>query len=334
AESGGDPLAGQPTGTGAAAALRVDPPAIYLLPSEVVRASPRALRDDGSAAAPVRVTWRSLREDVATVDQNGNIVALASGQGTIQITGGGLTATAPVVVQQADFTVAEPGPILLSPGDSLRLHVIVPIQNNRLVSPVALQWSSSNPGVARVNLLGFVAAAGPGRATLSVTGLLQTRTVEVTVHRPVEVLVARPPPRNELTVPLTGTQRFEVQGLAADNTPVPEAPMRWSVADSTIAMFNPATGLLTGRGVGKTQLVVRAPGQGLSVTWTVNVVGGSPRLTTTRAGLALGERLPLRGDYVNDSGTVIGPATNLSWASDRPEVATVADDGTVSATGY
>ncbi len=334
AEPAGDPLAGQPAGTGAAAALRIDPSSIYLLPSEVVRVSPRALRVDGSPAAPVRVTWRSLREDVASVDQNGNVVALAPGQGTLQITGGGFTATAPVVVQQADIAVAEQGPILLSPGDSLRLHVIVPTQANRLVSPVALQWSSSNPEVARVNLLGVVAAAGPGRATLNVTGLLQTRTVEVAVHRPVEVLVARPPPRNELTIPLTGTQRFEVQALAADNTPVPEAPMRWSVVDSTVATFNPATGLLTGRGVGKTQLVVRAPGQGLSVTWTVNVVGGSPRLTATRAGLAPGERVQLRGDYVNDSGTVIGPATNLSWASDRPEVATVAEDGTVTAVGY
>ncbi len=334
-EAGHDPLAGQPGGTGAAAALRIDPPAIYLLPSEVVRAAPRALREDGSAATPIRVTWKSLREDVASVDQNGNVVALSSGQGTIQITGtGGLTATAPVVVQQADIAVAEPGPILLSPGDSLRLHVIVPTQNNRLVSPVALQWSSSNPTVARVNLLGFVTAAGPGRATLSVTGLLQTRTVDVTVHRPVEVLVARPTPRNELTIPLTGTQRFDVQGLAADNTPVPEAPMRWSVVDSTIATFNPATGLLTGRGVGRTQLVVRAPGQGLSVTWTVNVVGGSPRLTTSRAGIAPGERMQLRGDYVDDSGAVIGPATNLAWASDKPNVATVANDGTVSAVGY
>src|SRR2546421_269815 len=116
--AGVDPLAGQPPGSGPAVALRLEPGVIYLLPSENTRVSPRALRDDGSPAAPVAVTWTSLRSDVASVDQNGNIVALAPGQGTIQANAaGGLTATAPVVVQQAEVTVREGSPLMLSPGE-------------------------------------------------------------------------------------------------------------------------------------------------------------------------------------------------------------------------
>src|SRR5205814_9088510 len=115
--AGVDPLAGQPPGSGPAVALRLEPGVIYLLPSENTRVSPRALRDDGSPAAPAAVTWTSLRPDVASVDQSGNVVALAPGQGTIQATHtGGLTATAPVVVQQAEFTVREGSPLLLAPG--------------------------------------------------------------------------------------------------------------------------------------------------------------------------------------------------------------------------
>src|SRR3954471_15527824 len=45
--AGSAPLRGQPGGTGAAAALRLEPGVIYLLPSENTRVSPRALRDDG-----------------------------------------------------------------------------------------------------------------------------------------------------------------------------------------------------------------------------------------------------------------------------------------------
>src|SRR5437016_5382693 len=102
APPGPDLLAGQPPGSGPAAALRLEPGVIYLLPSENTRVSPRALRADGSAAAPVVVTWTSLRSDVASVDQSGNIVALSPGQGTIQATAaGGLTATAPVAGQHA-----------------------------------------------------------------------------------------------------------------------------------------------------------------------------------------------------------------------------------------
>src|SRR6059058_657913 len=108
APPGPDPFAGQPPGSGPAAALRLEPGVVYLLPSENWRVSPRALRDDGSAASPVGVTWTSLRADVASVDQSGNVVALAPGQGTIQASAaGGLTATAPVVVQQAEFSVRE-----------------------------------------------------------------------------------------------------------------------------------------------------------------------------------------------------------------------------------
>src|SRR5437016_6573216 len=114
---GADPLAGQLAGTGPAAVLRIEPPTIYLLPSENTRAAPRALKDDGTPAAPVPVTWKSLRPDIASVDQNGVIVALAPGQGTVQVTSaGGLTATAPVVVQQAEIAVQEPVPLVMSPG--------------------------------------------------------------------------------------------------------------------------------------------------------------------------------------------------------------------------
>src|SRR6266852_4991110 len=52
---GPDPFAGQPAGSGPAAALRLEPGVVYLLPSENWRVSPRALREDGSPAAPVIV---------------------------------------------------------------------------------------------------------------------------------------------------------------------------------------------------------------------------------------------------------------------------------------
>jgi len=69
---------------------------------------------------------------VASVDQSGNVVALSPGQGTIQATAtGGLTATAPVVVQQAEFSVREGTSLMLSPGELDTVHVIVATQSNR-----------------------------------------------------------------------------------------------------------------------------------------------------------------------------------------------------------
>src|SRR5713226_9792812 len=244
--TGPDLYGGQPPGSGPAAALRLEPGVIYLLPSENTRVSPRALKEDGSAAAPVNVNWTSLRTDVASVDQSGNVVALAPGQGTIQATApGGLTATAPVVVQQADFTVREAGagsPLMLSPGDLDTLHVIVATQNNRTVNPLVLQWASSDQSVARVSLAGVVTAAGPGKAILTVSGLLQSKSIEVSGHQLVTKLSLRPKLSEEVQVPLTGTAKFEVQALTPGSPPVPEAPLRWTVTDPGIASFDTQTG--------------------------------------------------------------------------------------------
>ena len=333
--AGPDPFVGQPPGSGPAVALRLEPGVVYLLPSENWRVSPRALREDGAAAAPVVVTWTSLRPDVASVDQSGNVVALSPGQGTIQATGtGGLTATAPVVVQQAEFSVREGSAVMLSPGEVDTLHVIVAVQNNRTVNPLVLQWSSSDQSVARVSLAGAVTAAGPGKAILTVSGLLQSKTVELSVHQLVAKLSVRPRLSDEVQVPLTGSAKFEAQALTADNAAVPEAPLRWTVVDPAIASFDVQTGTLTGRAVGKTQLTVRGPGAGLAVTWNVSVIAGFPRLTQPRVGLGINQRRTLRANYADEQGNVLGPATNLTWSSDNPQVASVGEDGTVSGAGY
>jgi uncharacterized protein YjdB len=334
-DPGNDPFGGQPQGTGVAVALRIEPPTVFLLASENTRVAPRALQDDGSPAAPVRVTWVSLRPEVANVDPNGNVVALTPGQGVIQATAtGGLTATAPVVVQEADIAIQAGSPYTLTPGQVDTLRVLVPQQNMRAVNPLQLQWASSDPNVVRVNVTGVVTAVAPGGATVAVRGLLKQSSVEVTVHRPVEQLVLRPRASVEAVIPLTGRQKFEAEALAADNTPVREAPLRWSVADTAIASFDPATGMLVGKGVGKTQLVVRGPGQGLAATWNVSVISGAVKLATRRFGIAVNERYTLRGNYTDESGAVLAPAVNATWTSSRPEVAAVADDGTVTGVAY
>jgi Tol biopolymer transport system component len=330
-----DPFAGQPAGTGPAAVLRIEPPTVYLLPSENTRVTPRALKDDGTPAAPVAVTWKSLRPDIASVDQNGVIVALTPGQGTVQVTSReGLTATAPVVVQPNDVAIQEPVPVVMSPGDVDTMHVIVPAQGGRVVNPLALQWSAADPSVARVSLTGVVTAVAPGRTTLTVAGLLQAKTLDVVVHKTVEALAVLPTSKNEIPLPIQGTARFQVQALAGDKSVVAEAPLRWTVGDTSLASFDPASGVLTGQKPGRTTLAVKGPGPGLVVTWQIRVIAAGLKLSASRVGLPLGRRFPLRASFADEAGVVIGPATGVAWASDSPQVATVAEDGTVSSMAY
>ena len=98
--------------------------------------------------------------------------------------------------------------------------------------------------------------------------------------------------------------------------------------------FDVQTGLLTGRAVGKTQLTVRGPGAGLAVTWSVTVIAGSVKFTQPRVGIGLNQRHTLRANYADDQGNVLGPASNLTWSSDNPQIASVGEDGTVAGAGY
>src|SRR3989440_6958458 len=216
----------------------------------------------------------------------------------------------------------------------ISLHVVVPGQGGRIVSPLTMQWASADPNVARVSLTGVVTAVAPGKTALSVSGLLQTKSLDIVVHRAVQGLQVRPKVQGEIPVPIQGTARFEAHALGADDQPVPEAPLRWSVGDTTLASFDPATGVLTGRKAGKTQLVVKGPGLGLAYTWAIRVIAAGLKLSATRLGLPLNRRYGLRANFADETGAVIGAATGVTFASDNPPAVTVAEDGTITAAGY
>src|SRR5256885_13014197 len=111
--------------------------------------------------------------------------------------------------------------------------------------------------------------------------------------------------------------------MAADRTPVPEAPRRWSVADASLASFDPSTTTLTGKKAGKTTLTVRGPGQGLAVTWAVRVIAANLRLSSSRIGLALSRRYPVKANFADEAGAGVGPATRRTPAGGKPPVGAV-----------
>ena len=68
----------------AGAVLTLEPASPTLLPGETVIIEPRALREDGTSLSPGRLSWKSLRPEVATVDSIGLVIAVAPGRTIIQ----------------------------------------------------------------------------------------------------------------------------------------------------------------------------------------------------------------------------------------------------------
>ena len=96
-----------------------------------------------------KVTWSSDKPGVATVDQNGNVKAIAPGIATITAKAGGKTATCIVTVKASVESITISGaPDIMNKGDKAKLTAIVSPQG-ATSNPV--KWSTSNDDVLKVD---------------------------------------------------------------------------------------------------------------------------------------------------------------------------------------
>ena len=115
------------------------------------------------------VTWSSSKPGVVSVDEDGNIAALAVGKATISATAcNGVVAKCTVTVnnvapKSVDFQKLY---ITMHPGEDFNTAVAV---NPADVSDPAVQYESSDPSVATVSQEGVVTALSYGAATITVT---------------------------------------------------------------------------------------------------------------------------------------------------------------------
>ena len=323
-----------PSGVGQAFSLEILPNPIQLLPTEEVMLETRFLRADGQLAARGPLTWRSLRDAVAAVDQRGAVIGISDGQGVIQATGpNGIVAR--VVVQVANQGFApEAARLSLSPAAAESIGVVVPGQNGRRMANRQLRWASTDEAVAVVSPAGVVTGVSAGAAEIVIQGFGQQHRLPVTVHRRVTGMEILPPhDGGPIIIPLTGSVSFEATFYDANNTPVTEAVPSWAIQDPSIASFDAATGMATGLQIGTTRLALQGP-SGLGVSWEVQVVGGDITFETSRFGLSVGSAVDLAASFTDANGNVLAPATGLTWTTQSVAIATVDGSGTVSGAGW
>lgn len=122
--------------------------------------------------ADAEVVWSSDNENVATVDQNGNVTAKSVGKATVTVTAteGGAKASCIVTINEIPVTsiiINGNIPENLQIGDKITLTAVVEPDN---ATNPAVRWSSSNTSVARVDG-GNVSIVGSGTATITATAV-------------------------------------------------------------------------------------------------------------------------------------------------------------------
>ncbi len=310
--------------------LTLEPASLRFLPGETARLIPLAVTDNGTAGNPGPVTWKSLRPELATVDSSGLVTAIADGRTIIQAAAAnGLMATAPVEVQSAEVRLST-ARVALPPDGLDTLQILVPSQSDRVLTSGAT-WITTDSAVARVGPTGIVQGLSPGKAEIVARGYGQVIRAAVVVHPvPRSVLLTPRPTTTAIQIPLGARRRFTAVAQAEDSTPIPDVRMQWELADSALAAYDPATGELAGQALGTSSLTVRVPGF-QPASWAFTVVPNKLRIDRTRVGLAPGGRVSVTASLLNDDDRVVGPAAELTWTSDRPEIAAVDASGTIVA---
>src|SRR6478609_1461257 len=328
--SGPNPLlGGVPTN---ATRIIIDPATIYLVPSESQHLIAKAIAADGTILGPVAASWRSLTPGSISVSDsiNGVVVGLGAGSGTIEARlPNGLSATAPVQVSAVPWEIQRKA-IGLSPDQFDTVRITVPAQNDRRME-AGITFSSTNPNIVQIGPTGIMQARGPGQVEVIVTGYFQERRVPVTVHRPIAYFVLEPPPADgPVTAPIRGFRVVKAAAEAADSTPIPEAPLRWDLTDSSVASYDAATGRVTGKKQGTTTLSLTVRGY-QPKSWTINVVPGLVVMGAERIGMRTGDTLTMPANLKDEQGTDFGPAPDLGWISSDPAVVKATTGGRLEA---
>ena len=323
----GNPMAMQ--GEGVATILRLEPQQLYLFPLEDIQLRPVFLKDDGSLAGYSPITWRSFRSDVARVEQDGKVIGVTTGIGVIEATTqSGLTARIQVQVANPEWAFTVPI-FALSPLQSDTVRVVVPDQNSRPVENRWLTWGTSNPNVVTVSPLGVVTAISAGQAEVGANGFGQELRLPVRVHREVESFLVTPRVADTVIVPLGGVRRIAAVPEAIDETVIADAPVNWTVGDTSILSYSVEDTAASGKAIGATTLTATAAG-GMEVAWNVKVVAAGLALDRNRLGMSLDDQVILAPFFADSVGEPLSPATDVTWTSTDEAVLQVSSTGTLT----
>ena len=193
-----------------------------------------------------RPVWSSSDDNVATVDENGRVTALANGKTEISVG----------VVKVCSISVRTSATGVELDRDTLRLTVGGTEQLMATVSPESasekgVEWSSSAPDVASVDADGLVTAHKPGTAVITVTTGDGNFTASCTVSVRIPVTGVELD-RDTLKLTVGGTEQLTATVSPESAT---DKSLTWSSSDPDVASVN-ADGLVTAHMPGEAVITV------------------------------------------------------------------------------
>lgn len=266
------------------------------------------------------VEWSSSNDNVATVDNNGLVTAIAQGEAFITaITADGslLTASCHIkVVKLVSSITLNETDLTLTEGSTTKLSATI---SPELADNQYLKWETSNEAIAVVNMNGEVTAKSQGNAVITVTstdGSNISAYCNVTVIKLVSSI--------ELSSHNVELKAGEYERLIATVNPTDatDTSIVWSSSDNSIAQVE--NGIIIAISDGECDVTATA-NDGSNVSATCHVV---VRTLVSQIILDKTELNLQVGKFDNITATVLPTnATNkdVSWSSSDESIVTVQD---------
>jgi uncharacterized protein YjdB len=268
------------------------------------------------------VAWSSSNEKVAAVDKGGKITAVEGGTAVI-------TAKAGKITSECKVTVVVPVTGISLDKSSLKLAIGTNSSLAALLQPAdatdtGVAWASSNPDVVAVDNAGNLNALSCGKATITATshdgGF--TSQCAVTVYMPVMGISLD---RTSLNLGVNG-QKTLTATVTPDNAT--DKNISWTSSDESVATVD-KDGNVTAHKVGNTAVTATSEDGGFTAVCSVSVIVPvtSAKLDQSSFNLLKGSHYSLKATVTPTNAT----NSNMLWQSSDPSVATVDENGKVTA---
>ena len=231
------------------------------------------------------------------------------------------------------ITVAPSSHTLASVGATIQLTATVRDQNNNPMTGQTVNWTSANTAVATVSGTGMVTAVANGTSQITARSGNASGTASITVAEPVPTRIAVTPSSHTLeaigeTVELSATVRDQRNNVMSGQS------VTWSSGDEAVATVNEA-GLVTAVRNGMADITAQSGGLSSDAAITVSQAPAKigtafdPDSTTLTE---IGQTLLLT-IVVSDANDFSIKDAAVSWSSSDESVATVDENGLVTAVG-
>lgn len=271
------------------------------------------------------VTYQSLNEEVATVDENGKVIGVAAGETMIQVTAveSRLTALCNVTVENAVEFSLSPSSREIALGKSFKISKVVKPNN---VNKSAT-WQTSNSKIASITTTGKVTGKKLGSCTITCTlkKYNQSATCRVKVAKLRSTLKLD---KTSIRMNVGSTYRLK-KTVWSNNSTTPS--VKFTSQNSKIASVGAASGKIKAKKVGSTVITAKTVDEvRATARCRVTVIrrATSISLNKTYAICTIGRTIKLNATVKPDNASI----KKVKWTSSDANIASVSPSGKI--TGY